>query len=70
MHKHGRKTDPFGIKFVGRWPRLRGACLIVVHLHKKSFEGNVKWPFNTGACLIQVAASAGGTVLGYLKLLL
>ena len=50
------------MKFVGRWPRLRGACLIEVHLHEKSFWGNVKWPFKTGARLIQMYASAGGTV--------
>ena len=51
-------TDRFGIEFVGRWMRLRGACLIEVHLHDKSFGGNVKWPLKTGECLIQVAASA------------
>ena len=56
-------TDRFGIEFVGRWPRLRGACLIEMHLHDKSFGGNGKWPFKTGARLMQVAASAGGTVL-------
>ena len=55
-------TDRFGTKFVSCWPRLRGACLIEVHLHEKSLGGNVKWPFMTGARLIQVAASAGGTV--------
>ena len=53
----------FGTKFVSRWSRLRGACLIEVHLHEKSFGGNVKWPFKTGTRLIQVAASTGGTVL-------
>ena len=41
---------------------MRGACLIEVHLHEKSFGGNVKWPFKTGAHLIQVAAATGGTV--------
>ena len=55
-------TDQFGTKFVGRWPRFRGAYLIEVHLHEKSFGGDVKWPFETGARLIQVAPSTGGTV--------
>ena len=55
-------TDRFGTKFVSRWLRLRGACLTEVHLHEKSFGGNVKWPFKTGARLIQVDTSTGGTV--------
>ena len=61
MHITGRlRTD------LGRnGQRLRGACLIEVHLHEKSFGGNVKWPFKTGARLIRVAASAGGTVNGF-----
>ena len=57
-------TDQFGMKLVDCWPRLRGACLTEVDLHdEKSSAGNVKWPFKTGARLIQVAASTGGTVL-------
>ena len=54
--------NKFGIKFFGCWPRLRGACLIEVHLHEKSFGGNVKWLFKTDACFIQVTTSTGGTV--------
>ena len=64
MQRAGNFTDRFGIEFVSHWLRLRGACLIEVHLHDQSFWGNLKWPFKTGARLIQVAASAGGTVNG------
>ena len=46
-----------------RRPCLRGTCLIEVQLHENSFGGNVKWPFKTGACLTEVVASAGGTVM-------
>ena len=33
------------------------------HLHAKSFGGTCNWPNTRGACLIEVAAIAGGTVL-------
>ena len=55
-------TVRFGTKFVRHWQHLRGACLTEVHLHEKSFGVNVKWPFKTGAHLIQVATSTGATV--------
>ena len=33
------------------------------HLHAKSFGGTCNWLHTRGACLIEVAATAGGTVL-------
>ena len=32
------------------------------HLHAKSFGGTCNWPHTRGARLIEVAATAGGTV--------
>ena len=58
-----------GANFADRWPRWTGARLIKVHLHLKSFGGGVggwgalKWPLKGGSRLIQVAATAGLTVM-------
>ena len=36
------------------------------HLHAKSFGGTCNWPHMRGARLIEVAATAGGTVIRYI----
>ena len=43
-------------------PRLEGARLIEGHLYANSFWGKCSWPLKGGACLIEVAATTGGTV--------
>ena len=53
----------FGANFADRWPSWTGAHLIKVHLHSKSFGGALKWPLKGGSRLIQVAATAGLTVV-------
>ena len=64
-----KSDDRYG-KYAQTWPlngpiwnkiyrplaEFERACLIEMHLHEKSFGGNVKWPFKTGACLIHVEA--------------
>ena len=38
------------------------------HLHAKSFGGTCNWPHTRGARLIEVAATAGGTVFSSLDI--
>ena len=68
--KSGRLTGilwQFGIKNAARWAREEGARLIEGHLHANSSGGTCNWPLKGGAHLIEVAATAGGTVLSSLS---
>ena len=51
------------MNFANRWLRWTDARLIKVHLHLKLFGGALKWPLKGGSHLIEVAATAGLTVL-------
>ena len=47
--------------------RWTGACLIEVHLHSKSFGGDSEMAAKGGSGLIEVAATAGLTILWLVK---
>ena len=53
----------FGSNFADRWLRWTGSRLIKVRLHSKSFGGALKWLLKGGSRSIEVAATAGLTVV-------
>ena len=53
----------FGANFADRWPRWTGARLIKVHWGGLGGGGGLKWPLKGGSRLIEVAATAGLTVI-------